>query len=249
MDCTDDRGYTPLFFATKIGSLSNMMELIDHGADVNHETSNVERPCHKITYCTIKKTPLFRARNYDSVMLLLKNGADPTATATYYDSNGGSHQVTVFQHVIKFNNDCAKAILDNALTKENENDLIMDFGVFIGNEKGKFELEMLETANKHSSIQLVEDSVDQDKKTSILLHPLFQIFLGVKFNTIQKIYIMQIIYQILLTLVVTLITVRYVQLTSCRLDDDKNQFESQFGINGFHLSNGSSLLESKLCGN
>ena len=36
VDCIDVRGYTPMFWASRIGSLSNIIELIDHGADVNH---------------------------------------------------------------------------------------------------------------------------------------------------------------------------------------------------------------------
>ena len=46
MDCLDDRGYSPLFFASKAGSLANIIELINHKADVNH-VSNVELPNQK----------------------------------------------------------------------------------------------------------------------------------------------------------------------------------------------------------
>ena len=46
------------------GSKANIIELIDKGADVNHEAKS-------------SMTPLFMARTYDTVKLLLDKGADP----------------------------------------------------------------------------------------------------------------------------------------------------------------------------
>ena len=40
MECEDARGYTPLFIASKIGCLINILELLEHGADVNHSAKS-----------------------------------------------------------------------------------------------------------------------------------------------------------------------------------------------------------------
>ena len=60
----DERGYTPLFNAVKLGSLHVVIELIENGADVNILSKE-------------QKTPLFRARSYDIVKYLIQKGAKP----------------------------------------------------------------------------------------------------------------------------------------------------------------------------
>ena len=79
MNCTDHRGFTPLFWATRSSSNVNIITLIDHGADVNHVAENDLLPVDSHVF---KKTPLFRARTYDTIKLLLLMGADPTHKAS-----------------------------------------------------------------------------------------------------------------------------------------------------------------------
>ena len=58
----DDKGRTPLYFATKVGSLSNIHLLAkEYGAHVNHTDES-------------GKTPIFKARSYETTKLLLKYG-------------------------------------------------------------------------------------------------------------------------------------------------------------------------------
>ena len=64
VDCKDPRGYTALFYACKDGHLPNVISLIDNGANVNHKAEG-------------GKTPLFRARSVNTILLLLGYGADP----------------------------------------------------------------------------------------------------------------------------------------------------------------------------
>ena len=81
MNCTDNRGSTPLFWATRSSSTVNIITLIDHGADVNHMAEHDFLPIDGHVY---KKTPLFRARTYDTIKLLLLMDADPTHKASKY---------------------------------------------------------------------------------------------------------------------------------------------------------------------
>ena len=52
IDCEDDIGLTPLFYASKAGSAINVFELCEKGADVNHKiTKKIPIPS------TIKEQP------------------------------------------------------------------------------------------------------------------------------------------------------------------------------------------------
>ena len=132
----DGRGYTPLFYASKAGSLSNIIQLIDYGSDINHES----KICNKLhdskvekTECVTKKTPLFVARSYDTAKLLLKYGANPSMNAYVHNEKT---KLTAIEYHIKFNNDASKAILDHSLNWEtNEGFIAMDFKIFENQEE------------------------------------------------------------------------------------------------------------------
>ena len=233
VDCTDERGYTPLFLASKVGSLSNIIELIDHGANVNY----VSKEDTNSKQGTTKKTPIFRATNFETVMLLLKSGADPTHKAKFQRSDNTVKYLTAIQHLLKYNVDCANAILDHGLKKENDDDLIMDFLVFSNYENDESGLDILAEVKHHSPVQLVK----ANDKPPILLHPLLQIFMNLKFNSFQKIYFIQFLFQVLLVATFTAWTVHYVQLTSCKLNIKMETFENQYGVNGTHLRDGKNL--------
>ena len=203
--------------------MSNIIELIDHGANVNHTSKEIVS-----TTRLTRKTPIFRARNSETVRLLLKFGADPTI-AGLTNTAGLKSNVRAIQHLMKYNVDCAKEILDDFLVKGEEEDLIFDFKVF-QNELKYVDLVILEEAQRHSPIQISK----ANDTPPLLLHPLLQIFLKLNLNSINKVYIMQMIFQILMAVSFTLMTVHYVKLTSCLLDDTDN-FTNQYGINGVHL--------------
>ena len=135
VNCVDARKYTPLFGAVKTGSLPNMILLMEHGADVNH----IGLLCTKIhsrnssNKCISSETPLFQAKTYETVKLLLKHGADPNKKAFLHSENSTSIPMTAIEYIMKFkSHDAAKAILDECLIMEMD-DLIIDFSVF---EKG-----------------------------------------------------------------------------------------------------------------
>ena len=118
MDCEDyeNKKYTPLDYATKTGSLSNIILLKDYGANFNHVSAkgNAE---------VTMKTPLFQARNPLTTKLLLKYGADPTVRAFTHDKNS---ELTAVEHLMLKNPDCAKAVMDDCLSiDENDGNLII----------------------------------------------------------------------------------------------------------------------------
>ena len=224
-----------MFWASRIGSLSNIIELIDHGADVNHvaKNDNYDKEGH-----VFHKTPLFRARTYDTVKLLLTIGADPNVTAETR-KHGRIYSVTAIEHLMQYDPECTRAILDECLSKK-ENDLVMNFYVFgkhDNNNETQQEEETTDTIGDRNSkdddeeeeVNDEDDSPPMDHemsvfkcakkydRTSILLHPLMQIFLYLKYDNVNSLVYLRRIYQIIFLVTLTFIAVRYAELTHCKI--------------------------------
>ena len=255
MNCTDFRGFTPLFWATRSSSTVNIITLIDHGADVNHVAENDFLP--DLDSHVYKKTPLFRARTYDTIKLLLLMGADPTHKASKniirndcmpndvgprgpkfsfsslfsvgsnpnnsesnndenntalslenlqntnenadsLENNNEDPQISAIEHLMQFHPDCTRAILDASLSKQDD-DVVMDFRVF---EDDKNEMSVFLAAEKNH-------------RGDLLLHPLMQIFLSLKWDTVKILFWAKILFQLILVAILTTIGVKYVDTTNC----------------------------------
>ena len=228
VDCTNEKGYTPLFYAAKVGALSNIIELLEHGANVNH----IANKC---------KTPLFKARSPETAMLLLRYGADPNKTIDTSIS-GETKSCTAIEYLMKFNAGCPTAILDECLMKQSDDTLIMDFNVFESSctyEKTKFITDRIVNKMSKKNVLLNEEEKDlQDnemslfiaakrtKRSSVLLHPLMQIFLGLKFTTVEGFFVLQVLFDLIITFVLTRLGIIYVDLSNCNIDDDGMMFNA-----------------------
>ena len=188
MDNRNEKGYTPLFSASKFGSLSNIIALCDHGADVNHESlQNVMIQLPKQTLVInsgTNKTPLFKARTYDTVKLLLRYGADPFKKTC--------KDMSVIEHLMQFGEECPRAILDDCMLMNqtvypNDERLIMNLEVFDSDNHGPSETKLLKEANK----MLVNNN-----ESTLFLHPLLQIFLFLKFKTVSKYFWLKVFFHI-----------------------------------------------------
>ena len=176
-----------------------MIELIEHGADVNFVSEAEKRT----------QTPLFRARNYQAVKLLLQKGADPNL----YSTVGSNGKFKAVEHLLENNQDAARAIFDENLNVDDEENLIMDFEIFENeySDKTDGEMSILVKAEKKSSL----DIDDEKMKRFLILHPLVQIFLNLKFKTILWQFRLLFLFQIVLVITLTLIGVQYLQFTAC----------------------------------
>ena len=103
---------------------------------------------------------------------------------------------------MKYNVDCVKAILDNQLCNDPEHNLVLNFHVFKGDDKN--EMSLFETARNN-------------ERSSLLLHPLMQIFLNLKYKTVWMTFLVQIIFQLFLVVVFTIVGIEYVEFTSCKI--------------------------------
>ena len=181
-----------MFSAVKSANLSVMIELIEHGANVNYISKAEKRI----------QTPLFRARNYQAVKLLLQKGADPNM----YSTTGQNRKIKAVDHLLVNNQDAARAIFDESLNIDDERNLIMDFEIFenersdhdnYGSDKTDGEMSILVNADRKSSL----DIDDEKTKKFLILHPLLQIFLDLKFKTILWQFRLLFFFQIVLVTV------------------------------------------------
>ena len=110
MELKDDKGYTPLFYASQHGSLSNLLELLNKGnADVGQLSLN-------------GNSAITRAFSHEVIMLLVKYGAEAT--------------VVDIKRFLNFQYICStKVALHNCLSiqnnkLDNEDLLVLDFNHF-----------------------------------------------------------------------------------------------------------------------
>ena len=140
--------------------------------------------------------------------------------------------MSAIEYVMECNTECAKAILDQQMSIKEGDDLILDFQIFDKNTN-KDDMSLLVAALDNSPLSI---TVENDKPP-IVLHPLLQIFLDLKFRGAGKRFIMRILHQLLLTICITISAVNYIGLTSCKIksyklpEDNKICFENEFGFN------------------
>ena len=174
-----------------------MIELIEHGADVNYVSEAEKRT----------QTPLFRARNYQAVKLLLQKGADPNM----YSTKGPNRKIKAVDHLLDNNQDAARAIFDESLNIDDERNLIMDFEIFENeySDETDGEMSILVNAEKKSPID------DEKMKKFLILHPLLQIFLDLKLQTIPWDFRLLFLFKFVLVITLTFVGVQYLQFTAC----------------------------------
>ena len=226
--CKDEAGYTPLFNAAKSGSLSNIIELVKNGANVNQ----IAEPNDKYFK---KNTPLFFAKSYDAVKLLLRYGASEIETAIISE-NGKDKELMPIDYFVESNSvSNAKAILDNSITTQKEdNILVMDLRMFDKRHKGN-------NVENIRNEMLVFYEAKEKGLNSLLLHPLMQIYLSLKFRRLNRFFEFQAILQCLIIFYFTSTAIRYVQVTSCETTNNSDCFDNGLGhtfclINGTYIS-------------
>ena len=231
VDCVDKRGYTPLFNACKVASLGIIYELIRNGADVNHK-ANKDANC---------KTPIFKARTAEVVTILLKHGADPFAKLsdddmtetdskkkasglmrfTSFNVQSKKKPTSVIKHLMKFNSECAKAILDNCLTRQQDDQLILDFRVFDPPDNENKTLEETEKENKEEMV--VFNHASKYDRRELFLHPLMQIYLFMKVRNYRFHFWMQFLFKVVCAVLLTYFGITYADFNHCKKMDIFNR--------------------------
>ena len=226
-----------------------MILLIDHGANVNHVAKshhlNVEGEWidgHPNVEGDLidEKTPIFKGRTYDTVKLLMENEAKPNHRFLHKEEiSHKTLEVSAIEHVMKYNPDSAKAILDTCIEMQEDGDLILDLSIFDQEQKKNRddldddEMSLLSAAAEHSSMSTIGDP----QRYPIILHPLIQLFLSMKFKSIRFMFLSKLLFHVILVILLTTIGIRYVELTSCEMKGNKeNCFKNvKYGIEGCQI--------------
>ena len=223
MNCTDANNETPLFYAVKKSSLQNISILKDHGADFNYANSSKGN-----------KTPLFSARNYKTTWLLLKYGADETKCANIEKSCKSKSMIrtpndvkpvktqTALEFLMENNDEAAKAILDTHMDWVNEEKLILDFKVFKRENviHQAHEMETFVVATRKAPFASV--NMEESKDLPLLLHPVLQAFLNLKWRTVRMAIFFWFVFQFLCILAFTIGPMQYAYYSQCAIRQERN---------------------------
>ena len=190
VDLKDNKGYTPLFYASSKGSLSNLLELLDFGhADVNHISSDKNQ-----------NTAVSKAYSHEIIRILLKYGAEPT----WFD----------FEKILQSHTEIStRAILSRSLFTINNEDsdlLVLDFSHFDSEEEGeKCDLALHQKVTKQK----------KDKK-HLLLHPVLQSFLELKWSQIRKHYMSHLFLNAIFAILLSCTGYYFLDLIYCMSCDE-----------------------------
>ena len=215
---TNSKGLTPLHLAARVGANVDIAELKEKG------NANINQPDEK------GRTPIFYAKDYKTVVQLLKYGAKPLIKAK--DTKHGQN-LSALEYLMKRKRDdtCPNAILDKYMNLLENSDLILDFSVFkdqpiLGSsEKDAFDNSFLDTCS---------EVVDSDVSYKIMNHPLLQTFLRLKVQTVWPIFTLLTVFYHLLVIPITVSVagVSYNLHTSCsntsEMGKEKTSYKTKF---------------------
>ena len=185
----DESEYTPLFYAAAEGSIANLQLLLEKGSG---DGRHVERKL---------KNVLYKARSYETVLLLCKYGADPRKLR-----NGDE---TALKYLVKKNNlESPAAFLDNQLAEIGDDMITMDFDILLeGDEKSKNHLDYHTHFRSHG-------------RNDLILHPLMEVFLQLKWRQVQWLSLFEFIMRLAFVICLSVMAWRYMALTTCEYDRD-----------------------------
>ena len=143
-----------------------------------------------------RRTVLSKAHNYEAAMILTKYGAETNRKED--DLNR-----MVKWHTIP----SPRAILSQCISKVSEDLLVLDLGHFYHTK--------LYTNEMYWHL-LVQDH----GKSELLLHPIFQVFLDLKWNQVKKFYWFHLFLEILFAILLTCSAFHFLELIYCQPCDE-----------------------------
>ena len=189
----DERNYSPLFYAAAEGSIANLSMLLE--SDGND--GKVIDVCE-----TGGKNVLFKARNYETVMLLSKYKANNK-------QKRGGNETALKYLTKKANQEAPLALLDQQLDEKGEEIYTLNFDIVKDNPKQPFDLHIC---------------FNENERDDLILHPLMETYLQVKWRQVRKVFIFEFLLRLLFVVSLTYMAWRYMALTTCEYEDDHGNY-------------------------
>ena len=199
-DVTDNKGYTPLFYAAKVEGIEALYYLLEHGkADPNIQ-------------CVNGKTPLFKASTYEDVMILMKYGADQSITMQPPPDSESKIGKTALEYLVEnCYDDSPVAILDNDVSKDEDDTMIMD-------------LSLPRNASKETSLGLHKTFSDCGR-FDLFMHPIMEVFMDLKWKRFKRLFVMLLIWDFLFAASLSYTGYRFVVFNSCKPADEVDEID------------------------
>ena len=187
----DEQNYSPLFYAAAEGSIANLSLMLDLDGNDGKLIDTCEEG---------GKHVLFKARTYETVMLLSKYRAD----------NGKSRgNDTALKYLTKkANQEAPLALLDQQLDEEGEEIYTLNLDIVKDN---------LDPFDLHNCFI-------ENERDDLILHPLMETYLEVKWRQVRTLLFIEFLFRLLFVLGLTYVTKRYMALTTCEYEDDHGNF-------------------------
>ena len=145
-----------------------------------------------------KITALSKAHNYEAVMILTKYGAETNR-----------NQDDMKRLMERHNVSSPKAILSQCISEVNEELLVLDLGHF----KKENTTDDCNEMNFH-------EMAEEHGKSKLLLHPIFQVFLDLKWNQVKKFYWFNLLLDIVFVILLTCSAYHFLNLIYCQPCDE-----------------------------
>ena len=204
VEIEDNKGFTPLFHASKHGSLPNLLELLERGnARTNHYEFENQSNGIATTEDYSQRTALCVAKTTESVQMLLNFGA---TTASVLKT--AENKTTIDEFLEKHSEATSNIILNECLEEINE-DLIV------------FNFEPFEDTKIESNEMDLHKSLHKNGKTSLLLHPIMKAFLDLKWQQVKRLYFFFMCFEIAFVLALSFLGFDFVRMTFCNYCGEK----------------------------
>ena len=203
MEVKDDNGFTPLFHAAKHGSVTNLLELFETGkAEPNHIAKDVKG---------IQKTALCVAKCTETVRTLINFGIK-TCTILLSEKSKNTNtkaDVTNLAEFLENNSEESSNIILNECLEEINEDLVV------------FNFEPFEDVSMESNEMELHRNVQKNKKSGLLLHPIMQAFLYLKWKQVKKLYFLFMCFEVAFVIALSFLGYDFVRMTFCNYCGEK----------------------------
>ena len=203
MEVKDDNSFTPLFHAAKHGSLTNLLELFKTGnAEPNHIAKD-EKGIQKNALCVAKCT--------ETVKILINFGIKSSNILQPEKStnNNTKADVTNLAEFLENNSEEASNIILNECLEEIKEDLVV------------FNFEAFEDVSMKSNEMELHENVQKNKKSGLLLHPIMQAFLYLKWKQLKKLYFLFMCFEVAFVIALSFLGHDFVRMTFCSYCGEK----------------------------